>query len=561
MAAVIVQNDNMSETSLSDTLTTPATGSGISLSESDFVSVLPEPVQEHPLLDEEAWLSMRDSGRNPLDCSELVTTLESRAEFLVGAWLIDRIVPPGLGGSLLANLQPQMLREADILNASRKRNAVLEPRRSSKTTSLWCVLLGRCYIRPVHMAGFSMLTTAKKTTERFRLDVFSPVARKWPDPKTRPVKLINSNGFERVEFDNGSVLAILSPEGDAIRSGAYDTLVLDEAGEADPDKWADVIASVLPSFDTRGPSAQLIVAGTGGNYREGSYFWKTLHDEKAGRLRYGVPDDIEESTLQAWATVEPLINQIHPGLDGLTDLETIEDNFYGLGWELFAREYLGHFGNEASARTAIPARHWAHTLEQGDPPRGIRAGAIAFAIHPGGLWASIAVAWHLDDLPADLAAAAWALDGEDDDRTPLIGFKIVHHQAGNDRLPEVLFKLAKETRLPITYDDAPQEKAVIQELLARARPRPQTKIVRFAEKSVATTKLLNGLKHNTLVHWKQEPLDAAARTAVIRMSGKTRLFGIPDNDPTADITAIDASALAVQSLPPVRESVKAIVVD
>lgn len=125
----------------------------------------------------------------------------------------------------------------------------------------------------------------------------------------------------------------------------------------------------------------------------------------------------------------------------------------------------------------------------------------------------------------------------------------------------MLFKLAKETRLPIAYDDAPQEKAVIQELLARARPRPQTKIVRFAEKSVATTKLLNGLKHNTLVHWTQEPLDAAARTAVIRMSGKTRLFGIPENDPTADITGIDASALAVQALPPVREKVGVVVVD
>src|SRR5690606_12099466 len=100
-----------------------------------------------------------------------------------------------------------------------------------------------------------------------------PVTRKWPDPKTRPVKIINSNGFERVEFHNGSVLAILSPEGDAIRSGGYDLLVLDEGGEPEADKWQPVTAAVVPAFDTRGPGSQLVIAGTAGKYREGSYFW------------------------------------------------------------------------------------------------------------------------------------------------------------------------------------------------------------------------------------------------------------------------------------------------
>ncbi len=561
MAGLIVQDEQMSETFLSNPPTTPALGSEVSLSDEPYLSTLPEPVRTHPLLGAEAWHELRDSGRSPLTVTDLVTTLESRAEFLVGAWLIDRIVPPGLGGSLLGNLQPQMLLEADILNAGRKLNAVLEPRRSSKTTSLWCVLLGRCYLRPVHMAGFSMLTTAKKTTERFRLDVFGPISRQWPDPKTRPVKLINSNGFERVEFDNGSVLAILSPEGDAIRSGAYDTLVLDEGGEADPVKWGDVIASVLPAFDTRGPGAQLIIAGTGGKYREGSYFWSALHSDKAGVLRFGVHDDIDEAELQTWDTVGPVVDRIHPGLDGLTNLDTIEDNFYGLGWELFAREYLGHFGHDVSASTAIPHRTWAHTLELGDVPTGIIPGSLALAVHPGGLWASIVVAWHLNDGPADLASAAWALDGEADDRPPQIGFKVVHHQAGNDRLPEVLFKLSRAYRLPIVHDDQPQEKAVIQELQSRARPRPRAQLVRFGDKGVAHTKFLNGLKHKRLVHWAQAPLDQAARIAVTRMAGKTRLLGIPDTDATADTTPLEAAALAVHYLPDQRKTVSAIVVD
>src|SRR5690606_3032729 len=161
--------------------------------------------------------------------------------------------------------------------------------------------------------------------ERFRLDLYGPIARKWPDKRTRPVKLINSNGFERIEFDNGSVLAILSPDGDAIRSGAYDTLVLAQSGEASPEPWEDVVAAVVPPFDTRGDDAQLILAGTGGKYRTGSYFWKTLHDPDAGRIRYGVPDDVNPAELDSWqAGAGRLIEQLHPGLDGLTRLSKIE---------------------------------------------------------------------------------------------------------------------------------------------------------------------------------------------------------------------------------------------
>lgn len=387
---------------------THAYGSRISL------STLPERVQEHPLLDEAAWLELRDSGREPFESSTLVTTFESRAAFLTGAWLLDRIVPPKLGGSLLGNLQPQMLKTADMLAAGHRRNAVLEPRRSAKTTSLWCVLLGRCWIEPQHMAGYTMLTTAKKTTERFRLDVYGPIIRQWPNKKARPVNVINSNGFERVEFPNGSVLAILSPDGDAVRSGAYDTLVADEGGEPEPDKWDDFRAAVVPTFDTR-PGSQIIVAGTGGRYRTGSWFWKVLHDLKAGRLRFGVPDDIDPQLIESWDTVRQLIEPMHPGLDGLTNLAIIEENFPDLGPEKFAREYLGHFGDENGTETAISAAGWRRGFQPGAVPVGISTGSLAISVDPFGRFASIVVAWHYAE-PDDLASTAWALDGIEDEK-------------------------------------------------------------------------------------------------------------------------------------------------
>jgi hypothetical protein len=298
-----------------------------------------------------------------------------------------------------------MLRAVDTLNAARFRNAVLMPRRSAKTTTLFCILLGRCYLRPVHMAGYTMLTTAKKTTERFRLDIYGPIVRQWHDKKTRPVNLINSNGFERVEFHNGSVLAILSPDGDAIRSGAYDTLVLDESGEAEPDKWEDVIAAIVPAFDTRGDDAQLILAGTAGDYRDGSYYWKVLHDADAGVLRYGVPDGIGLERMVSWDDVGPLISSIHPGLDGLTSIEKIKSNWGDLH-DRFAREYLGHFGTEHAANTLIRAATWEATKQPGKPPEGVTPLTLVFAIHPFGNWASIGITWRVAD-GGDLATTAW----------------------------------------------------------------------------------------------------------------------------------------------------------
>ena len=514
---------------------------------------LPDEVAAHPLLQVDAfgiahaWNELRDSGRKPLDVSPISSTHQSRAEFLVGAWVIDKIVPPRLGGSLLGNLQPQMLHTADMLAAERFANAILEPRRSAKTTTIWCVLIGRCWMRPVYMAGYTMLTTAKKANERFKLDVRDSIYRKWRDKPTRPVKVNESNGSMGLEFPNGSKLAILSPNGDDVRSGAYDVLVLDEGGEAEPDMWDDIVGAVVPSFDTRGDGAQLVLAGTGGHYRDGSHFWTILHDPDAGRIRYGVPDDFNDEVLSSWATVGPVIDGLHPGLDGLTTLESIQRNYGILGPVRFGLEYCGHFGRAAGNDTAVSLTAWSTTTLRGPVPTGVTPMSLAFAVHPGGAWASIAVAWLLDAAPGDLVAAANALDG--DDAPPRMAFKIVHHQRGNARVEYVLRDLARAHRLPVTYDNAPQERAIIERLQRIARPRVPTAPMSMAEKSVATAALLNGIEHGTIDHWAQDPLDASAALAVYR-PGKMRLLGVPDDtDTEQEITPLEAGAFAIHALP------------
>jgi hypothetical protein len=351
---------------------------------------LPGEVADHPLLDESAWLALRDSGIEPLEASEMVTTFESRAGFLVGAWLLDRSVK----GGLLANLKAQMLREVDVLAAGHFKNAIILPRRSSKTTTLWCVLLGRCWLEEMHMAGYSMLTTQKKTAERYRIDVYGPIVRKWPDPDTRPVKVYKGNGTERVEFSNpsgdGSVLAILSPDGEAFRSGAYDTLVADEGGAASIEMGEDITSAVLPAFDTR-PDGQFIVAGTAAKYRDGNILWDTLNDPKAGKLRYTVPDTVDPEELEAWeaddehpkARVREIIERMHPGVDsGLTTLEKIEDNFRTFKPDQFQEEYLGLFGQEGSTAALIPQPQWLGAGVDGAMPEVPDRFTWALAVHP-----------------------------------------------------------------------------------------------------------------------------------------------------------------------------------
>lgn len=189
------------------------------------------------------------------------------------------------------------------------------------------------------------------------------------------------------------------------------------------------------------------------------------------------------------------------------------------------------------------------------PPVGITPLTLAFAVHPGGAWASVAVAWHIEDEQPDLARAAWALDGTEDATPPRVGFKLIHHQEGNARMAGTLWKLWKQVRLPIVYDSgSPQEKAIIGDLLRMARPRPEVRALNYGEKTVAATNLLNVIKSGDADHWEQEPLDRAAARAVPRVSGKSTLLGIPDSDPTADITGVEAVSLALFALPAPRPS-------
>jgi hypothetical protein len=458
----------------------------------------------------------------------MLTTQQARDEFLTGAWLLNATTKAGL----LNSITPQMLQAVDVLEHARDSqtliSAILMPRRSGKTTVMLCILLGRCYLNPVHYAGFALLTTQKKTSERYRLDVYGPIIRQWPDEETRPVKVIRSNGNERVEFPNGSNLAVLSPEGDAIRSGAYDSLLLDEGGEASPERWEDVISAVIPSFDTR-PEGQLILAGTAGGYRDGSTFWDTLTDEGAGRLNFSAPDDLDPEALADWDAVRPLALQVHPGIGTLTTLERIEQNYRLLGVKKFTREYLNIFGAEGSNTALIPQPLWhAAALPSWTTPAEVSA--LCVFVHPDADWASLVQAWK-----------------DADGRTHVA---LLHHQEGVKGFARKVVLTARKLGRPLTYDSGSPATENVMKEIRDARPRPAERPMIFKDIKKASVHFMTLLREDKLRHFAQPELDAAAAVAVKRAMGTGGAwgFGRPKNQDSADITPIEAAALAVYAL-------------
>lgn len=495
---------------------------------------LPPEVSDHPLLQESEWLAKRDSGISPLIQSDLSTTEQARQEFLVGAWLLG----------ILGTIHPQMLRIVDMLNGGHLMNAVIMPRRSAKTTTLFCILLGRCYLRPAHMAGFTLLTTQKKTSERYRLDIYGPIARRWPEDDTRPVKLIRSNGSERVEFSNGSNLAVLSPDGDAVRSGAYDTLLLDEAGESTPERWEDIIGAVIPAFDTR-PEGQLILAGTAGDYRDGSDFWGTITDERAGRVAYMLPDDTDPDELERWepdedhprARARALTEAMHPGIGTLTSLDRIQNSYERLGVKRYTREYFNLFGAEGSNTALINAPIWQASAVP-LPEAGMEVPdlfALSFYVHPDGLWASVGAAWR----------------GADE----RIHVGLLWHQSGTKGFAKQLLLLARKHKRPVIYDSQSNAAAVELAILASARPAPQLQGLVTNDVSRGVVHFLKTLNEDGIRHYDQQELNQATEIAVKRGWGTAGkfAFGRPPKDPDRDITGLEAVSMAAYALDGQRE--------
>lgn len=509
------------------------------------------------LLNEATWLEWRDRAIPTPTITELVSTDQTRQEFVTGARLLrlDKLVRAGDGGH---GPTPIQLAIADMLNAGYFLNGILEPRRTTKTTSIQCVILGRCTHRDDYQVGWTLATTGAKASERFRKDIVAHVERVYPDPKSRPFTVNVGKGTEHIAWPNGSFLNVYAPGGDGFRSGGFDIGWVDEGGEAEPDLSEDLTIAVLPTMDTK-PGAQFIVSGTAAKYRGGNLLWDTLNDPTAGVIRHAIPETTDPEELESWepeedhprGRVRELVEAAHPGVGWTTPLASVKRNFEKFPREKFLAEYLGVFGAEGSNVGLIPAPHWERSFGPGDLPAPPKLFTMALAIHPDGLWASIGVAWRYDEADSnDLVAAALKLAGQGEPAVERVGVGLLWHQQGVQGLNAKLLKFARKYKVPIIYDQLSQAAGVEAEALARATPRPTLQPATTVDVRRSATKLLKVLDDDTLRHWHQEKLDNAVGIAIKRAIGAAGGFGFgrPKGEYGADITPVEAISLAVHFL-------------
>ncbi len=253
------------------------------------------------LWSEANWLEWRSRAEafTPIRLTDLVTTPQSRGEFIEGARLLrlDNRQRAGDGGF---GPSPMQLLVADLLAAGRFMNVIFEPRRSTKTTAVQAVLLGRCAHRDEYRVGWTMFTTGLKVGERFRDDIVQHLERLYPDPRVSPIVINKGKGYESLLFrDTSAKLSVYAPNADGFRSGGFDAAFGDEAAEADIEQGEDVTRAVIPTMDTK-IGAQFILAGTGQKWRTGNLLWDNLHDEEAAIAWHGIPETTDRRELVSW---------------------------------------------------------------------------------------------------------------------------------------------------------------------------------------------------------------------------------------------------------------------
>ena len=525
--------------SLSDGVATPA----MALTVTSFTDVsgiaeaFPELV-DHPLLDESTWIGLRDAALRPDEVTALVTTWQTRLEFIVGATMLG-LIEHEPGGR---TAKPQQLLVADVMNAGNPLNAILEPRRSTKTSSILAVHLGRCAVRPRRHSAFTLATTGLKAREKFREEIVDPIEARWPDAALRPVKIHKAGGGERLEFPNRSVYAVHPPLGSSFRSSAYDDVLVDEGGESEDAMTDDLLAAIPPTFDTTGGA--LVVSGTAGKRRgEGNLLHRMLTDKRldAAILRYSAPDNTTDEELADWepteehpeARVRELIERHHPGVGNLTPLEAVHRSYLLMPRDVFTREYLGIFGEDGAAITLFDPLKWARTgIDGALPAPGTPAfpirWSLAFAAHPDGICTSIVAAWR------DAEGRAVGLQLDD--------------LRGIDTAPAALVKLGRKYRVPLVYDEANQSNRLIIETLNREKSRPRLEPRAFKDAKVAASSLVDEVDRENVVHWRdQVAFTEGIHRTVKRRAGQGNgwLLGRDPKQPDHNITMVEAWALAL----------------
>lgn len=387
--------------------------------------------------------------------------------------------------------------------------AVVEiPRRSTKTTTIQLVLLGRCANTP----GYRVVSTAQDGTRASGIMQNMMTAIEMHLTKTGRTledvgirQMYRSQGREYILWENGSKWWVVKPEPSAFRSDAADCMLFDEAGELAPDKADALQAGALPLMDTR-ENSQIIVAGTPAEVRAG-LLWDYLKAARDDPASLGIVDFTagdfadadDEDTL--WAT--------HPGLAaGLTTIAKLRKRREKMSELQYLREYWCVWPPDSTV-TALDLRNWDatgrdHVAAPPDVPW-----AIGWDVAIGGQAGAVAVAWF------------------DDDDEPHV--QVMAHRNGSGWMPAYIAGgLLKYQQVHAGYDNIGENIAVAQALgrmeKLRKQARDRIKPLNLGQIAAGTAVLAQANELLTLHHAKHGGLDSAVRHAAWRESQGKRLF-------------------------------------
>lgn len=426
------------------------------------------------------------------------------------------------------------------------------PRRSTKTTTIQNVLLGRCASIP----GYVVVSTAQDGTRasEFLSDLMDQIENHvndiceqrndeleaaWDGEGNGPEEftfkdglaelgirqLYRSQGREFIKWRNGSKWKAVPPEAPKLRGKGVRVIWVDEGGEMDPETSPTLLAGALPMLDTN-PDGQIIISGTPGRVRAGA-FWEALEKARSAPERFGIvdysgDDFVDPHNEDNWWL-------IHPGLAcGLTSIKVLRERHEGMAIDLFMMEYLCVWPPDSKV-TALNLKNWDTTkfdaLEQ--PPADYVWG-IGYDVAPDGTEACVSVAW------LDAAGDPWV--------------QVMRHRAGGSAwLEDYLARaLATFPKVPIGYDSIGENIAVAQQLARRPRFRKaQLKSLNLKDVGAATAMLAQANERLALRHAEHPALDTSVRNAGWRQAGDTRLFSRKAGQITPLMSGIHALAVVV----------------
>lgn len=488
-------------------------------------------------------------------------------------------------------LQPQQLRMADAMNAGIRKNVIEMPRRSSKSTSIFAVLLGRMVCRPKYKVTFSAQTggDGRAMLEEWVLgeqgiEVFWPelsldTIRASSEPKQKrhalkarvgrfthqalpgmelmqtahdddtteeqgerthfrsgfPVVQFSArlgNSSAGIRFKNRSVFLVLKPEASAYRSKAADFSWLDEAQEQDPTEADTLLAGLLPLQDTR-PGAQTCISGTAGESKAGP-FWAWLKalrlgGANIGGIDYFAPVDTPWEVIENEDAAMELLAGVHPGVNTLTTIEAMRENWQGFSKPKWAREYISMWP-DVGEDVVIDAEAWDKTALQLFPDRPRRV-AFGMDIQPrGGAVAAIAAAWRDKDGNAHI--------------------ELVNHEIGNAWLgPRMQYLTRDRYRGSSVAFDKIAEGEATYVATRQLHPRPKLQLQTWAETAAGCIQFMRDLEAGTLRHPAAQPgLNEAVMLAKKReIKGNDRGVWIFTAAPGDDVTPLLAAVRALRN--------------